>query len=56
LCWKREGNRQLGRTRSRRKDNIRIDLRETGLEGVEWIHLAHARDRWQAFVNTLMNL
>jgi len=32
------------RTRSRWEDNIRMDLREIGLEGVEWIHLAQDRD------------
>jgi hypothetical protein len=25
-------------------------------EGVDWIHLAHDRDRWRALVNTIMNL
>jgi hypothetical protein len=32
-----------------------IDLRETGLEGVDWIHLAQDRDRWRTLVNTVMN-
>jgi hypothetical protein len=35
-----EGKRPLGRPRrSRWEDNIRMDLRETDGEGVEWIHL-----------------
>jgi hypothetical protein len=38
------------------EDNIRMDLREIGLEGVEWIHLAQDRDKWQALVNTVINL
>jgi hypothetical protein len=32
--------RELGRRRSRRVDNIRMDLRDTVWEMVEWIHLA----------------
>jgi hypothetical protein len=35
-----EGKRPLGRPRHRWEDNIKMDLRETGLEGVDWIHLA----------------
>jgi hypothetical protein len=38
------------------EDNIRMDLRETGWEGVDWIHLAQERDKWQALVNTVTNL
>jgi len=38
------------------EDNIRIDLREIGWEGAEWIHLAQDRDQWRAVVNTLMDL
>jgi hypothetical protein len=33
-----------------------MDLRETGWEGMEWIHLAQDRDRWRAVVNAVMNL
>jgi hypothetical protein len=36
--------------------NIRMDLKETGWESVEWIHLAQDRDRWLKVVNTVMNL
>jgi len=28
-----------------------MDLREIGLEGVDWIHLAHDRDQWQDLVD-----
>jgi hypothetical protein len=38
------------------EDNIRMDLREIGWEGVDWILLAQDRDKWQAVVNTAMNL
>jgi hypothetical protein len=30
------GKRQLGRQRHRQENNIRIDLRETAWEGVDW--------------------
>jgi hypothetical protein len=33
-----------------------MDLREVGLEGVDWIHLTHDRTRWQWLVNNVMNL
>jgi hypothetical protein len=33
-----------------------MDLREIGLRGVEWVHLAQDRDRWRAVVNAVMNL
>jgi hypothetical protein len=46
----------LGRPRRRCEDGIRMDLREIGWGSVEWIQLAQDRDRWQAFVNTVMNL
>jgi hypothetical protein len=51
-----EGKRPLGRSRRRWADGIKIDLRETGWEGVEWIHLAQDRDRWRAVVNAVTNL
>jgi hypothetical protein len=35
---------------------IRMDLRETDWEGVNWIHLAQDRDQWQAVVNMVINL
>jgi len=37
-------------------EDIRMDLTETGRKGMEWIHLALDRDKWQALVNTVMNL
>jgi hypothetical protein len=32
-----------------------MDLREIGCEGVDWVHLAQNRDRWQTLVNMIMN-
>jgi hypothetical protein len=37
-------------------DNIIIDVREIGSDGVDWIELAQDRDQWRALVNTVMNL
>jgi hypothetical protein len=51
-----EGKRPPGRPRHSWEDWIRMDLRETGLEGVNWIQLAQDRDRWQAVVSVAMNL
>jgi hypothetical protein len=34
----------------------RANLRETGLKGVDWTHLAMDRDKWWAPVNTVMSL
>jgi hypothetical protein len=56
LVGKPDEKRPLGRTKVGWEDNIRMDLRETGWEGVDWIHLPHNRDQWQAVVNTVMNL
>jgi hypothetical protein len=53
---KPEGNRPLGRTRHWWEVNIKMDLRETGWNIVNWIDLAQDRDQWRALVNTIMNL
>jgi hypothetical protein len=51
-----EGKRPLGRPRHMWEDGIRIDLRDIGLGGVDWIWLAQDRDRWRAVVSAVMNL
>jgi hypothetical protein len=56
LVGKPKGKRPLERPRHRGEDGIKMNLRETGWGGVEWIHLAQDRDRWQALVNAVMNL
>jgi hypothetical protein len=55
LVGKPEGKRPLGRPRRRWMDNIKIDLREIGWNGMDWIDLAQDRDQWVALVNTVMN-
>jgi hypothetical protein len=37
-------------------DNIKIDLREIGWDGMDWIDLSEDRYQWRALVNTVMNL
>jgi hypothetical protein len=54
LVGRPEG-RPLRRPRRRWKDNTKMDLGEIGFGDVDWIHLAQDRDRWRAFVNTVMN-
>jgi hypothetical protein len=51
-----EGKRPLGRPRRRWKNNIKMDLREIGIYGVNLIQLAQNRVQWRTFVNTVMNL
>jgi hypothetical protein len=53
---KPEGKRPLERPRRRWKDNIKIDLREIGIDGSNWIQLAQDRVQWRAYVNMVMNL
>jgi hypothetical protein len=37
-------------------NNSKIDLREIGWDGVDWIDLAQDRDQLRALVSTMMNL
>jgi hypothetical protein len=56
LVGRPEGKRPLGRPRRRWKYNIKMDLREMGLDEANWIRLAQDRVQWWAFVITVMNL
>jgi hypothetical protein len=56
LVGKPEGKRPLRRSRCRCEDDIRMDLREIGWGGIDWIDLAQDRDQWRALVNMVMNL
>jgi len=56
LVRKHEGKRPHGRPSHRRKDNIQMDLKETGYEDVDLIDLTQDRNQWRALVNTLMNI
>jgi len=56
LMGKPEGKRPLGRPKHRWKDNIKMDLKEVGCGGMDWIKLTQERDRWWARVNAVMIL
>jgi hypothetical protein len=51
-----ERKRPLGRPIRRWVDNIKMELGETGWDGMDWIDLAQNRDQWRALVNIVMNL
>jgi hypothetical protein len=51
-----KGKRSLVRPRCRWEDNIKMNLREIGIDGANWIQLAQDRVWWQACVNTVTNL
>ena len=53
---KPEGKRPLGRLRRRWEDNIKMDLQEVGCGDMDWIELAHGRERWREIVTAVMNL
>jgi hypothetical protein len=44
------------RPRRRWVDKVRVDLREIGWDGVDWIDMDQNRDHWRALVNTVLNL
>jgi hypothetical protein len=51
-----EGKKSLRKPRRRWVDNIKMDLREIGWDGMDWIDLAQYRDQWRGLVNAVMNL
>jgi hypothetical protein len=55
LGGKSEGKRPLGSPKHGRVDNIKMDLREIGWDGMDWIGLVVDRDQWRALVNTVMD-
>jgi hypothetical protein len=55
LVVKSEGKKPLGRPRRRWEDNTKMDLREIGWGGMDWINLAQINDQWRTLVNTAVN-
>jgi hypothetical protein len=56
LIGKSEGKKPLGTLIFRWEDNIRMDLKATGCEGVHRIQLTQDTDQWRLLVNTVMNV
>jgi hypothetical protein len=56
LVGRPEGKRPLGRPKSSWEDNIKLVLREIGIDVLNWIQLAQDRVQWRALVNTVMGL
>jgi hypothetical protein len=56
LVGRPEGKRPLGRPRRKWEDNIKMELREIGIDAANWIRLAQDRVQCRASVNTVMNL
>jgi hypothetical protein len=48
LVARPKGKRPLGRPRRRWEDNIKMDLREMGIDGAKCIQLAQDRVQWRA--------
>jgi hypothetical protein len=55
LVGKPDGKRPLGRPRRRWEDNIKMEFQEVGCGNMNWIELAHDRERWLALVKAVMN-
>jgi hypothetical protein len=51
-----KGKGPLGRPSHRCRDNIKMDLRETGWGHMDWNNLAQDTDQWQDCVNKVLSL
>ena len=56
LTGKPTGKRPLGRPRRKWEENIRVDLKEIGMNTRNWVESAQDRDYWRAPVNVTLNL
>ena len=54
LAGKPIGKRPLRRPIRRWKNNIRMDLKEIGINTRNWVNSAHNRDYWRALLNTTL--
>jgi hypothetical protein len=53
---KHTGTRPLGRPRRRWKENIRMNLKEIGINTRNWVDSVEDRDYWGALVKAALNL
>ena len=56
LSGKPTGKRPLGRPRRKWEDNIRMDLKEIGINAGNYVDSAQDRNYWRALVNAALNL
>jgi hypothetical protein len=56
LVGRPEGKRPLGRPRRKWEYNVKINLRDIGIDAAKWIRLAQDKVQWRVFVKTVMNL
>jgi hypothetical protein len=56
LVGRPEEKRPPVRPRRRWEDNNKLDLKEIGIDGANWIQLTQDRVQWRAFVCTVLNL
>ena len=56
LTGKLTGNTPLGRPRRIWEGNIRMDLKEIGINTMNWVNSVRDRDYWRAIVNAILNL
>jgi hypothetical protein len=49
------GKSTQGISRSRWEDNIKMDLKEIGWDGMDWIRLVQDRNTWRSLEYTVMN-
>jgi hypothetical protein len=56
LMGKPEGKKSLGRSGRRWQNKIKMEFKEIGWDGADWIHLARNKDRWRGPVNIVLKL
>ena len=54
LAGKPTGKRLLGRLRRKYENNIRMDLKEIGINTRNWVHSAQDRDYWRALMKVAL--
>jgi hypothetical protein len=56
LVGRPEGKIPLRRPMRRWEDNIKMDLKERGIDGANWIRLAQDGVQWRTFENMVLNV